>query len=66
MMDLDKVLQQLHEELRNLNAAIASLEHLQEAGLHHGKSSEWLESVPRAVAARKRKAKPKDEAAKKD
>jgi hypothetical protein len=41
-MDLAKVLQQLHEELENLNAAISSLERLQEAGKHRGKEAEWL------------------------
>ncbi len=36
-MDLTKVLQQLHEELENLNAAILSLERLQEAGRRRGR-----------------------------
>ena len=41
-MDLPKVLRDLHEELANLNAAIASLERLQEAGKHRGRPAEWL------------------------
>jgi hypothetical protein len=64
-MDLDKVLQQLHEELENLNAAISSLERLQEAGKLRGKEAEWLEEIATpAPAARKRKgkAKPKGDA----
>ena len=63
-MDLEKVLQQLHEELENLNAAISSLERLQEAGKHRGKEMEWLENattpVP-VVRKRRSKAKPKDD-----
>jgi hypothetical protein len=68
-MDLEKVLQQLHEELENLNAAISSLERLQEASKHSGKEAEWLGdlSVP-VPAARKRKSKdkPKDVAPSKE
>lgn len=57
-MDLDNVLQQLHEELENLNAAISSLERLQEAGKHRGKGTEWLEDIATPlVGARKRKTK---------
>jgi hypothetical protein len=41
-MDLAKVLQQLHEELENLDAAILSLERLQEAGRQRGNKPEWL------------------------
>lgn len=61
-MDLAKVLQQLHEELHNLNAAISSLERLQEAGNHRGKESGWLEDIAIPVVGapkRKSKAKPK-------
>jgi|HubBroStandDraft_4_1064222.scaffolds.fasta_scaffold411389_2 hypothetical protein len=43
-MDLAKVLQQLHEELENLNAAISSLERLQEAGKNRGKD-QWLGDI---------------------
>ena len=65
-MDLAKVLEQLHEELRNLNAAIASLERLQEGGIHHVKSPDWLEQIPGAVVAeRKRKSKPRNRPSKK-
>jgi hypothetical protein len=64
-MDLAKVLQQLHLELENLNAAIASLERLQEAGKHRGKEAEWLGDIGLAVPAvrkRKGKSKQKDDA----
>jgi hypothetical protein len=57
-MDLAKVLQQLHEELENLNAAISSLERLQEAGKHRTKEPGWLEDISMPVEeARKRKGK---------
>jgi hypothetical protein len=36
-MDLAKVLRQLHEELENLDAAILSLERLQESGRRRGR-----------------------------
>ena len=36
-MDLAKVLRQLHEELENLDAAILSLERLQESGCRRGR-----------------------------
>ena len=56
-MDLAKVLQQLHEELENLNAAISSLERLQEAGKNRGKEP-WLGDLASpATAGRKRKGK---------
>lgn len=63
-MDLEKVLQQLHEELENLNAAISSLERLQEATKHRGNAMEWLGSATPVPEIRKRKskAKPRDEA----
>ena len=41
-MDLAKVLQQLHEELDNLNAAIVSLERLQESGRRRGRPPSML------------------------
>ena len=68
-MDLERVLQQLHEELENLNAAISSLEHLQEASQHSVKATDWLGdiAVP-APAGRKRKSKgkPTEEAPKEE
>ncbi len=61
-MDLAKVLQQLHEELENLNAAISSLERLQEAGKDRGKERALLgDDLVSARAGRKRKAKAKDD-----
>jgi len=56
-MDLAKVLQQLHEELENLNAAISSLERLQEAGKDRGKEP-WLGDIAvQGSPARKRRGK---------
>jgi hypothetical protein len=58
-MDLAKVLQQLHEELENLNAAISSLERLQEAGKNRGKEP-WLgDLTPPAPTGTGRKRKSK-------
>jgi hypothetical protein len=66
-MDLEKVLQQLHEELENLNAAISSLERLQEVSKHRGKEPDWLgDLTDPALAVRKRKGKPKGEAPKEE
>jgi hypothetical protein len=59
-MDLAKVLQQLHEELENLDAAIASLERLQEASQHRSREQALLSQVTVPVrAGRKRKVKAK-------
>ena len=44
-MDLAKVLLQLHEELANLDAAILSLERLQEGGRRRGRPPAWLADV---------------------
>lgn len=41
-MDLAKVLDQLHEELENVNAAIMSLERLQIGGRRRGRPPVWL------------------------
>lgn len=67
-MDLAKVLHQLHEELDNLNAAISSLERLQEAGKLRGQETEWLSvtTPPPGLRKRKSKEKPKDDGPKKD
>jgi hypothetical protein len=55
-MDLTKVLQQLHEELENLDAAILSLERLEEYDKKRGRPPNWLAEVKkRAPAPRKRK-----------
>ena len=59
-MDLAKVLQELYQELENLNAAISSLERLEEAAKHRGKDRELLGQVAiPARAVRKRKANSK-------
>jgi hypothetical protein len=54
-MDLTKVLQQLHEELDNLNAAIDSLERLQEAGKHRSEAPAWIEGLKASPRREKRK-----------
>ena len=41
-MDLAKVLAQLHAELQNLDAAIASLERIQQGKGRRGRPPEWL------------------------
>ena len=46
-MDLAKVLAQLHTELENLDAAIVSLERLQEAIRHHQGPAELVRQVRR-------------------
>jgi hypothetical protein len=59
-MDLAKVLQQLHEELENLNAAILSLERLQESGKSRGKDSAWMGEISGDESAvPKRRGRPK-------
>ncbi|MBZ5617213.1 MAG: hypothetical protein LAQ69_00575 [Acidobacteriia bacterium] len=55
-MDLAKILQELREELENLNAAISSLERLEEAGKRRGSEPEWLEEIQPPRGRRKRKA----------
>ena len=41
-MDLAKVLAQLHAELQNLDAAIASLERIRQGNRRRGRPLEWL------------------------
>ena len=41
-MDLAKILLQLHEELAHLDAAILTLERLQEGGKRRGRPPAWL------------------------
>ena len=54
-MDLARVLQELHEELENLDAAIRTLEKLQETGKRRGRPPAWLAAVNGKKTARKRK-----------
>jgi hypothetical protein len=49
-MDLAKVLAQLHMELQNLDAAIASLERIQQGGPRRGRPPEWLNKTRTAGA----------------
>lgn len=44
-MDLEKVLAQLHAELENLDAAIASLERIQQGGRRRGRPPELLNNT---------------------
>jgi hypothetical protein len=41
-MDIGKVIAQLHEELAHLDAAILSLERLQQGARHRGRRPSWL------------------------
>jgi hypothetical protein len=55
-MDLGKVLAHLHAELANLDAAIASLQRLQQAGRDRRRPSETLPPPARITTRRTRKA----------
>jgi predicted nucleic acid-binding Zn-ribbon protein len=52
-MDLSKVLVQLRQELENLDAAILSLERLQQEGRRRGRPPKALAEVTKASRARK-------------
>ena len=54
-MDLEKVLDQLRDELQNLKMAITSLERLQQAGRRRGRPPAWLAEAPKAGLRSKRK-----------
>ncbi len=59
-MDLAKVLQELHEELENLNAAILSLERLEESGRRRGRPPALLAELKSAARGRgRRKGEPR-------
>jgi hypothetical protein len=53
-MDLTKVLAQLRAELANLDAAIISLERLQQEGVRRGRPPKLLAGVKDAVRAKRR------------
>jgi hypothetical protein len=53
-MDLSKVLLLLHEELTNLNAAIVSLERLQERAKGRGRHPAWLAAEKRSERTRRK------------
>ena len=53
-MDLAKVIYELHEELEHLNAAIISLERLQEAA-QRGRSSDVLGEMDKPNRGRRRR-----------
>jgi hypothetical protein len=58
-MDLYKVLNHLREELDNLNAAILSLERLQQEGRRRGRPPKVLSELTKAIrAGRKDNAEP--------
>jgi len=50
-MDLNRVLAQLREELENLDAAIVSLEHLQQEGRRRGRPPKALSSLSKVRRA---------------
>ena len=52
-MDLSKVLAQLRQELQNLDAAILSLERLQQEGSRRGRPPKALSEVTKSSRARK-------------
>jgi hypothetical protein len=58
-MDLAKVLVQLREELSNLDAAIVSLERLQEGAKKRGRPPAWLAGARKAERTSR---KPREEA----
>jgi len=58
-MDLSKVLQQLHEELDNLNAAIATLERLQAGQKRRGRPPVIPEDIEKVAAPSNRPSKAK-------
>jgi hypothetical protein len=62
-MDLGKVLTQLRSELENLDAAIASLERIQQGGRRRGRPPEWLNRTreTRTRAARADAEEPKED-----
>ncbi|HEX3747740.1 MAG TPA: hypothetical protein VHW09_27580 [Bryobacteraceae bacterium] len=60
-MDLNKVLAQLHEELENLDAAILSLERLQQDGRRRGRPPKALSELSRAVRDKSKKTPGDDE-----
>lgn len=57
-MDLTKVLAQLHAELANLDAAIASLERIQQGGGRRGRPPIWPATKTRSPKTRHAAAKP--------
>jgi hypothetical protein len=66
-MDLTKVLHQLHEELDILNAAILSLERLQDSGRRRGRPPAILaelRAAARGGTAKRKEAKTEDSARK--
>ena len=48
-MDIYKVLSQLHAELESVNAAIVSLERLQQGTKGRGRPAEWLTEVGKSA-----------------
>ncbi len=53
-MDLTKVLAQLRAELANLDAAIISLERLQQEGVRRGRPPKLLAGIKDSVRAKRR------------
>ena len=59
-MDLSRVVSQLREELEHLNAAILSLERLQQEGRRRGRPPKVLSEVSKASRAVRKSAGEKD------
>jgi hypothetical protein len=60
-MDLNKVLAQLREELENLDAAILSLERLQQQGRPRGRPPKALSHLSKAARAPRKESSEEDE-----
>jgi len=60
-MDLSKVLAQLREELENLDAAILSLERLQQEGSRRGRPPKALSQMSKAPRAARKATAGEDE-----
>lgn len=60
-MDLSKVLEELHQELERLDAAILSLERLKEEGRKRGRPPKLLTDVKRPVGGARVSRKPPGE-----
>ena len=59
-MDLDKTLSDLREELRNIDAAILSLERLQQEGRRRGRPPKVLAEIRNSARAVRKASQPGD------
>ena len=65
-MDLERVLALLRTELKNLDAAIQSLEHLQQRARRKGRPPSWLAALEKTARPRSSKRRPSDDDNKRD